>query len=160
MTPVNLGDLPSNQPAPTGLGQLKRGAANAQTLCPANGYAMGDGAGGYMQIGITTGSRPGWWVIRAENIFIIGDAAWYYFSWYVNLNQADANGIQNEMCHGRIHSAIGWQHYAIDTAYRLNPNTSYLATMVYGSRQAGTHYYWTGPDYCTIGGEFIAEGSL
>jgi hypothetical protein len=160
MTPVALGALPSNQPAPTGLVQYKRGAANAQTVCPADSYAMGDGAGGYMQIGITTGARPGWWIIRAENIFIIADAAWYYFAWYVNLNVADANGIQNEYAHHRLHSALGWEQSCIDTAYRLAANTSYLATMVFGYRQAGTVYYWTGPDYCTIQGEFIGEGSL
>jgi hypothetical protein len=159
MTPVKLGDLPSNQPAPTGLVQFKRGAANAQTVCPADHNAMGDGAGGYMQIGITP-TRPGWWVIRAENIFIIADGAWYYFAWYVKLDPADADGNYQDYAHHRLHSALGWQQSCLDTAFRLNAGQAYLATMVFRDRQAGTVYYWTGPDYCTISGEFVGEGSL
>lgn len=160
MTPVNLGDLPSNQPAPTGLCQFKKGARNAQTTCPANNSIMYDGLTDPMEITITTGSRPGWWLIRAENIFIIGDAAWYYFAWYVQLTPADANGVSIEYSHGRLHSALGWNHYPLDAAFRLNANTFYKATMYFRDRQAGTFYYWTGPDYCTLSGEFVAEGSI
>jgi hypothetical protein len=160
VSPVNLGDLPSQQPVPTGLAQLKRGASDAQTVCPADNSIMYDGAGSPMRIAITTGSRPGWWVIRAENIFIIGDAAWYYFAWYVQLSPADALGISNEYAHHRLHSIPGWEQSCIDTAYRLNANTTYTATMIFRDRQGGTVYYWTGKDYCTIGGEFVAEGSL
>jgi hypothetical protein len=160
MSPVNLGDLPSQSPAPTGLGQLKRGASNAQTATPADNSILYDGAGAPMRIALTTGPRPGWWLVRAETIFIIGDGAWYYFAWYVQLSPADADGIQNHYAHGRLHSAIGWEQSCIDAAYRLNPSTSYTATMMYGYRQAGSHYYWTGPDYTTIAGEFVAEGSL
>ena len=161
MTPVALGDLPSQQPVPTGLMQFKRGAIDAQVVCPADNSIMYDGAGSPMQIYLTTGSRPGWWVIRAENIFVIADAAWYYFAWYVQLGPtADVNGIQNQYAHHRLHSAVSWQQSCIDTVYYLNPNTTYAATMRFRDRQAGTVYYFTGPNYCYISGEFIAEGSL
>ena len=160
MSPVALGALPSEQPVPTGLQQFKRGASAAQVVCPANNSIMYDNAGAPMQVAITTGSRPGWWVIRAENIFIIGDAAWYYFAWYVQLSPADATGWSIDYAHHRLHSALGWQQSCIDTAFKLNASTTYTATMYFRDRQAGTVYYFTGPEYCTISGEFIAEGSL
>jgi hypothetical protein len=159
MTPVNLGDLPLVQPIPTGLGQLKRGAWGGEGNVPADGAAFYDP---YvpMQIAITTGPRPGWWVIRAEAIFRILDAAWYYFSWYVDISPRDATYASPDYCHGRLHSAISWQHYALDTAFRLAANTSYTATMYFNNRQAGTIYTFYGENYLYIGGEFIAEGSL
>jgi hypothetical protein len=160
MTPVALGDLPSQQPAPTGLVQFKRGAANAQTICPGNNSIMYDGAGSPMRISLTTGSRPGWWIIRAENIFLLADATWYWFAWYILVEPSDLDGYGNQMAHGRLHSALSWNQSCLDAAYRLNANTAYQCTMYFRDRQAGSFYYWTGPDYCTLSGEFIAEGSL
>ena len=160
MTPVNLGDLPSNEAAPTGRVQFKRGAANAQVLCPIDHTAMGDGAGSPMRLEIWGQTRPGWWVFRAENIFIIGDNAWYWFAWYIKLEPADENGVSQEFAHHRLHSALGWQQSCIDTAFKLKANQYYIATMTFRDRQAGSVYYWTGPDYCTLSAEYIAEGSL
>jgi hypothetical protein len=162
MSPVALGDLPSNEPVPTGRVSLKRGASNSGVVCPPNNSIMYDGPGSPwpMYVYVDTGSRPGWWIIRAENIFILSDAAWYYFAWYVRLDPPDADGVSIEYGHHRLHSALGWQQSCIDAAFRLNPNTHYEATMYFRDRQAGTVSYFTGPDYCTIGGEFIAEGSL
>jgi hypothetical protein len=159
MTPVLLGDLASNQPAPTGLCQIKRGASDAQTVCPANNSIMYDGAGAPMQIAITP-ARPGWWIIRAETIFIIADAAWYYFAWYIQLSPADANGQSIDYGHHCLHNAVGWRQQAIDTAFRLNASTAYTATLYFRDRQAGTVYYWTGATYTYIAGEFIGEGSV
>lgn len=159
MSPVKLGDLPSNEPIPTGKVQMKRGASNVGIVCPANNTIMYDGAGAPMQIAITP-TRPGWWVIRAENIFILSDAAWYYFAWYVNLAPADANGNSIDYAHHRLHNAIGWQQSCLDTAFKLNANTAYTASMYFRDRQAGTVQYYGGPEYCMIAGEFIAEGSI
>ena len=159
MSPVNLGDLPSHQPVPTGLGQLKRGATDNEGGAPADHSMMTDGWGSPMQIAITP-TRPGWWVIRAETIFRNLDAAWYYFAWYVKCSPADMDGVADEYCHGRLHSFIQWQHYALDTVYKLAANTTYTATMYFGYRQAGTVYMYYGPNYTYISGEFIAEGSL
>jgi hypothetical protein len=159
MTPVNLGDLPSAQPIPTGLGQLKRGASANEYGCTGPN-PFSDGAGGSMQIAITTGSRPGWWIVRAETIFRLLDSAWYYFAWSVRLSPADALGVSQEMGHGRLHVIPSWQHYAIDTVYKLNANTTYTAAMWFEYHQAGTVMIYLGPEYTYIGGEFIAEGSL
>ena len=159
MSPVNLGALPSNQPAPTGLCQIKRGAADAQSVCPANNTAMLDGAGAPMRIAITP-ARAGWWVIRAETIFILADAAWYYFSWYIQLSPADANGWSADYSFHCLHNAVGWRQNAIDAVFLLNASTAYTATMMFNVRQAGTVSYWTGSTYCYIAGEFIGEGSV
>jgi hypothetical protein len=160
MSPVNLGDLPSQQPVPTGLQQFKRGANNVGVVCPADNTIMYDGAGVPMRVTITTVTRPGWWVIRAENIFLLNDAAWYWFAWYVKLEPADALGVSSDYAHHRLHASLGWEQSCIDAAYKLNPMTTYWATMYFRDRQAGTVNYFSGPDYCTISGEFIAEGSL
>jgi hypothetical protein len=159
MTPVNLGDLHSNEPVPTGLVQLKRGQIDGQSPFADWSYIY-DGVGGPMQIAITTGNRPGWWVIRAETIFSIADAAWYFFHWFVRCSPVDENGWGDDHNYHRLHSALSWQQSCLDTAYRLKANTTYTATMFCAGRQAGTIYYWTGSTYHYIKGEFIAEGSL
>src|SRR3954465_9540316 len=101
MTPVNLGQLPSDQPVPTGLCQFKRGVSSAQVVVPADNTAFGDNAGGLMRIAITP-QRAGWWIIRAQTIFTLADATWYYLAWNVTLNPADANGIVTEAAHHRL----------------------------------------------------------
>lgn len=159
MTPVTLGDLSSTQPIPTGLGQLKRGAWEGEGNVPADGGLFSD-AYSPLAISITTGTRPGWWVVRSEMIFRILDAAWYYFAWGIRCSPADLDGIADQSSHGRLHSAISWQHYACDAVYRLAANTTYTANPYFAYRQGGTIYAYYGPNYMYIGGEFIAEGSL
>ena len=159
MTPVKLGDLPSNEPAPTGLVQVKRGTVGAGTQSWADYNYFLDGAGNPMQIAITP-TRPGWWIVRAETIFSIADGAWYYCEWRVRCSPADANGIGDDFNYHRLHSALSWQQACLDTAFKLNANTTYTASMVIGGHSAGTWYYWAGAPYHYIKGEFIAEGSL
>lgn len=159
MTPVALGDLPSNQPAPTGLVQVKFGAVGSGQQNWADYNFFQDGAGALMQIAITP-NRPGWWVIRAETIFSILDGAWYYCEYRVRCSPADANGIGDDFNYHRLHSALSWQQACLDTAFKLNAGQTYTATMLMGGRNAGTWYYWSGPDYHRIMGEFVAEGSL
>jgi hypothetical protein len=113
-----------------------------------------------LTISITTGSRPGWWVVRSEMIYRILDSAWYYFAWGIRCTPADVNGISEEMSHGRLHAIPSWQHYACDAVYRLAANTTYTAAVYFAYRQGGTIYAYYGPNYMYIGGEFIAEGSL
>ena len=160
MTPVNLGDLPSAEPVPTGLGQLKRGNQDGQVQWADWTQMYHDSAPLYeMRISIYP-PRPGWWVIRAENIFLMAEAAWYYFHWFVRCSPADANGITDEHNYHRLHSALNWQQSCIDTAFKVNASTYYEAGMFYGGRSGGTVYRWTGSTYSYISGEFIAEGSL
>lgn len=162
MTPVNLGDLPSNQPVPTGLVQIRRGKAGQGQLPFRDNTIMYEEINFdlwplYITIGTT---RPGWWVIRAENIFSIVDATWHYFNWFVRLSQPDENGIQDEYNYHRLHSALSWQQSCLDTAFKLKANTYYEATAYFGGRSGGTIYRWGGPEYTYIKGEFIGEGSL
>lgn len=162
MTPVNLGDLPSNESAPTGNVQVKRGKVgvgqegwNSQSPMyiepPPSAWPM------YIY---TQSKYAGWWVIRAETIFSLADATWQYFNWYVHLSSPDENGIQNEYNYHRLHSALSWQPSCLDTAFKLKGNTYYEATMYFGDRSGGTLYRWCGAEYSYIKGEFIAEGSL
>ena len=162
MTPVNLGDLPSNEAAPTGLVQIRRGVVGAGQVQWSDHSPMYENVGSPwpMYIYISTGNRPGWWVIRAETIFSMADAAWYYFHWYIHLSQADENGVQDDHNYKCQHSALSWQQSCLDTAFKLKANAYYEATMYYGGRSGGTVYRWCGADYTYIKGEFIAEGSL
>lgn len=162
MTPVNLGQLPTDQPAPTGLCQVKRGVANTSTpLTSGSGVvSLLDGAGAPMRISITP-SRPGWWLVRAETMWVLSDAAWYYCHWGVRCVPLDADNRGDDRNHMCIHSALSWQESVINTAYRLNANTAYYCEMYWpNSVNAGTWNYHTWYEYHYIFGEFIEDGSL
>jgi hypothetical protein len=162
MSPTNLGQLPVNQPPPTGLCQIKRGAANGVV-----NYSQGvgvtpisDGASGVMRINITP-PRAGWWVIRAEAIWTLADAQWYYCQLGLRLVPLDADGRGDDRNHICIHNALSWQEMCFNSAYRLNAGVAYYAEMYWPqSANAGTWGVWTGPDYTFIFGEFIEDGSL
>jgi hypothetical protein len=161
MSPTNLGDLPSNEPAPTGLVQLKRGVANQTDGYTNNnpiGTVLTDGAGGRMEIAITP-ARPGWWLIRAENIIYSPDAIWTYCYWEVFLTPNDADNVNLAIAYLPLHSALSWNESCIDTAHRLNAGVAYKAQMRWRANSGYSHGFWTGPDYCYIMGEFVEDGS-
>lgn len=160
MSPVNLGDLPSNQPAPTGLCQIKLGQAGGVNYSSAAQYQpIGDGAGGQMSISITP-SRPGWWVVRGQTIWLALDAAWYYFCWYLNIVPTDADGWSSDYNHMCQHSYQGWMQSCIDTVWRLNAGVAYTARMYWGYSQAGTQQMYGAYPYTSLMGEFIGETVL
>ena len=162
MSPVNFGDLPSDQPAPTGLCQIKRGVANSSLAWSmAIGVrTMEDGSGGLMRINITP-PRAGWWLIRAETMWVLSDAAWYYAHWGVRCVPLDADGRGDDRNHMCIHSALSWQESVINTAYRLLAGVPYYCEMYWpNSANAGTWNYHTWYEYHYIFGEFIEDGSL
>ena len=162
MSPVNLGDLSAIQPAPTGLCQIKRGAANA-TIGWYSGVGvqpLQDGAGGPMRINIKP-SRPGWWLIRAETFWVLSDGAWYYCHWGVRLVPTDAYGTGDDRNHMCLHAALSWTEQVINTAYRLYADTDYYCEMFWPNAcNAGTWNYHTWPEYHYIFGEFIEDGAL
>jgi hypothetical protein len=161
VTPINLSDLPSNQPAPTGLCQLKRGVGNVgitwnNTVAV---QALQDGAGGLMRINITP-ARTGWWLIRAENIWQSPDAIWDYFHWGVRIVPLDLDGAGDDRCHHAMHSALGWTESCLDTVYRLAAGVAYYAEMYWPNSSSGYNQsYWAGQDYHYIMGEFVGEGA-
>lgn len=162
MTPISLGQLPSNQPVPNGLCQIKRGTANT-SIGWYSGVAvqpLQDGSGNPMRIAITP-ARSGWWVIRAETMWVLSDAAWYYAHWGVRCVPLDADGRGDDRNHMCLHSALSWTEQVINTAYRLNAGTPYYAEQYWpNSANAGTwnyHVYW---EYHSIMGEFIEDGAL
>lgn len=162
MSPINLGELPTDQPAPTGLCQIKRGIANASTaLTSGSGVVpLYDGSGGPMRVSITP-NRPGWWVIRCETMWVLSDAAWYYAHWGVRCVPLDADGRGDDRNHMCIHSALSWTEQVINTAYRLRPSVPYYAEAYWpNSVNAGTWNYHTYPEYHFISGEFIEDGAL
>lgn len=164
MSPIiNLGDLPTDQPVPTGLCQIKRGVANT-SIAWYSGVAvqpLQDGAGGLMRIGPITPTRPGWWLIRAETMWVLSESAWYYAHWGVRCVPLDADGRGDDRNHMCQHAALSWTEQVINTAYRLNAGTAYYVEQYWpNSANAGTWNYHTYPEYHFISGEFIAEGSL
>jgi hypothetical protein len=157
MSPAYLGALPLDQPAPTGLVQLKRGAGG-QIAVPGNYSPLVDGIGGTMKIAITP-TRPGWWCLRAETIFIT-NANWISFAWYIEVLPADYNGDQSTWNYCTMHSAQGWQQSCLDATYRLKANTAYTAEMRFAFTQGEQQYFYAGPGYTFIAGEFVGEGRL
>lgn len=162
MSPTTLGELPTNQPAPTGRCQIKRGAVNT-SIGWVSGVAvqpLQDGAGSPMRISITP-TRPGWWVIRAETIWVLSEAAWYYCHWGVRCVPLDADGRGDDRNHMCLHAALSWTEQVINTAYRLNAGTAYYCESYWpNSCNAGTWNYHCYPEYSYIFGEFIEDGSL
>jgi hypothetical protein len=159
VSPVNLGQLPSDQPPPTGLVQSKRSAAASLNFTNAVAYVpITDGYGAPMAISITP-TRPGWWVIRAETIWLVAEANWYYATWYVNITPTDADGWVNDYNHMSKHSAQGWQESCLDTVFKLNAGVAYTATMMFGYCNAGTWSVYGG-GFSYIQGEFVGEGAL
>src|SRR3954453_5006559 len=162
MSPTNFGALPSNQAAPTGLCQIKRGVNPVAIVwTTANAVEpLQDGAGGYMRISITP-PRAGWWIIRAETIWALGEAAWYYMHWGVRISPADALGATEDRNHHCLHSALGWTEQVINTAYRLNAATSYYAEMYWPcATNGGSWNYYTASVFHYIMGEFVEDGPL
>ena len=163
MSPTNLAALPSNQPAPTGLCQIKRGSPADTYIGWYSGVgvqALQDGAGGAMRIYLTP-PRSGWWLIRAETMWHMGDAAWYYCHWGVRLSPLDADGRGDDRNHMCLHPALSWTEQVINTAYRLNAGTPYYCEIFWPNAcNAGTWYYHVYQDYHYIAGEFIEDGSL
>ena len=162
MTPVNLAALPSNQPAPTGLCQIKRGGAETSLTYNNSieqGRTMHDGTGVPLQISITP-DRPGWWVVRAETIWNQVEAVWMYFAWFIGLNVNDADGQGWDWAHNCQHSAQGWQESCIDAIYRLNAGVTYTCRMAWGYSQGYNQQQYVGKDYTYIFGEFVGEGQI
>jgi hypothetical protein len=162
MSPINFGQLPSDQPVPTGLCQIKRGVSNVSiAVTAASGVvALQDGAGAPMRISITP-PRPGMWLIRAETMWVLSDAAWYYCHWGVRCVPLDADGRGDDRNHHCIHSALSWTEQVINTAYRLNAGVAYYCEMYWpASANAGTWNYHCYPEYHYISGEFLEDGSL
>lgn len=163
MTPINLGDLPSNQPVPTGLCQIKRGTPTTGTITWNNTVSirpMEDGNGQPMRIAITP-QRAGWWIIRAETIWSSPDPTWSYFHWGVRLVPLDLDGAGDDRMHHCMHSAQGWTESALNTVYRLGAGIAYYAEMYWPNASSGYNQsYFSGQDYHYIMGEFVGEGSI
>jgi len=158
MSPTNLAALPSDQPAPTGLVQVKRGVneAGAWYSNSSGRQWLMDGAGGYMQIHLTP-PRPGWWLLRAETIWTTDNGAWTSMTWSIQVNADEANVATDYLS---LHSAISWQEQAIDFVYPLSAGVGYSAGLVWANfGGAGNFAFWTGPTYTYIAGEFVGEGA-
>jgi hypothetical protein len=159
---VNLGQLASNTPVPTGVCQIKRGAGSTDMTfnnTVAQGTVITDGAGQPMRISVTP-TNPGWWVIRAESVWSSPDAVWRYWTWYVGISPTDADGVTGDWNHGCTHSITGYRESCLNTIFRLNANTTYSATMTWGYSQGNNQRIWPGTDFLYIMGEFVGEGQI
>ena len=161
MTPVNLADLPGDQPAPTGLVQVKRGAVEGyltwNNSIPAQ--PLSDGGGNPMQISITP-PRPGWWCIHASSMWHQNEAYWMSWEWGVQLNIADADGRILHKLQCSKHSACTWNYNYIDCVFRLNQGVAYTAHMRWLFSSGWNQLYHTEKRFHYIEGEFIGEGAV
>jgi hypothetical protein len=167
MTPTNLGDLPSAQPAPTGQGQVKLGVtdtATNYTSAIAAGTAFRDSSGvsggSPMQITITP-QYDCWWKVFASGILNTIDAAWERADWGIDLSPADQDGYSRSQATVYTHSTVGWNHSRVTALFRLRAGITYTASAVWISApNGGTQQIWNGPGYFSINGHTFSEGQV
>ena len=165
MTPVNLGQLPTDQPAPLGQGQVKPGVTDGTTNynnTSPNGYPLTDapsGGGNPMRLSLTP-QYDCWWRVTALGIWTTGDAAWTRADWGIDLAPADADGYSRTTSPVWMHSATSWEHSRCTALFRLKAGIVYTATAVWISSDGYGHQVWNGSTYWSITGHTIAEGRI
>jgi len=159
VSPANLGQLPSDLPAPTGLCQIKRGVGGVITwnnTVPAQG--MQDGGGSLMALYLTP-PRRGWWLVHAVTMWLQIEAVWSSFEIGVDLNVADLNGrIRHKLQHSQ-HAAQGWQTIHVDAPFYLEGGQAYSCVTVWLYSSGCNQQYHCDPAYHWIEGEFIGDGA-
>jgi hypothetical protein len=162
VSPTNLADLPSASPPNTGVGSVRRGstAAGITWNNTVSERPMEDGGGSPMRLSRTP-TRPGWWLIRAQSIWVVQEAVWVYWHWGVRLVPLDADGRGDDRNHMASHNALQWNESVINTAYRLNAGVPYYVEMYWPSSSSGyNQQYWCAADFLTLTAEFYEDGSL
>jgi hypothetical protein len=165
MTPINLAALPSNQPAPTPLVQIKRGVADTAVNVNntvAYGTKLSDGSGGFMQISVTP-TYNCWWVVRA-NVMSHGiDYGWERWDWGIMISPADAEGVTlgAQRCMQTYpNSTVEWRTASASYCFRLNAGVAYTAYLTHQNSSGYTQAYHTGPRWVRIMGRLVSEGVL
>lgn len=142
---------------------IKRGAVAGEIGWQINAPGptpLQDGAGGAMAISLTP-PRDGWWIIRAETIWRIAEANWYWWYWSVALNRADVNGWSQDYAHMTAYNGCSWTESCIDTAFRVAAGIPYTAYAYWpNASNGGTQVYYTGPEFHSLQGEFCADGRV
>lgn len=162
MSPVNLGQLPNNQPAPLGRWQRKDGAANvAPTWNNGVSYrALDDGVGGQMRVDCTPTTRT-WWLVHANTMWIVPAAAWVSWEWGLDLYpNGDLNGFWRAKVQMTQHSATSWNSASCSALYLLEANVSYTCYAVWHPLQANGVQYHCHPYYHWLEGEYVGEGGV
>jgi hypothetical protein len=162
VTPKTLGQLSSNQPAPTGLVQCKRGAVEGtirwNNTVPAQG--LQDGAGQLMALYLTTPPQRGWWLLHAQALWLqIEPDAWTSIEWGIDLNVPDLTGRIRHKLQTSQHAFMGWITTHIDCAYFLEASTAYSCVMMWLYSSGWNQEYHCNGMYHYIEGEFVGEGA-
>ena len=165
--PINLGDLPSNLPAPLGQGQVKPGGSPEGQTNYTNATAgtpildgVGVGVGVPMRISLTP-QYECWWRVVAFCILNGSDAVWSRADFGIDLAPTDMDGYYRCQGCNYTHPTVGWNHGRVTAFYHLRAGVAYTATMMWlGAPSGYNQQIWNGFTYCALQGHTIAEGRL
>jgi hypothetical protein len=161
VSPTTLGQLPSDQPAPTGQVQRRQGTANT-TIDMNNqvtyGTVLQDGSGANMTLSVTP-TRRALWLVHAQTMWIQVDPLWMSYEVGLFLSPADRNSWNTFKTQNSQHPAIGWRTVVLDALWSLEANTTYYCSLVWLYSSGYTQRYHTYPYYHFIEAELIEEGN-
>jgi hypothetical protein len=166
MTPINLGNLPLNLPAPLGQGQVKPGVTDGATNFTNAVAAVSikdstGGAGNPIAISVTP-RYDCYWRVTANNIWYSPDAVWTRADWGIDLSPADMDGYIR--CYGMMclaGASTQWNHGHLTAIYHLRGGTLYTATMMWIASPSGyNQQIWNGGGYTSMSGHTLAEGRV
>lgn len=170
--PTNLGALKSDELAPTGRVQIKRGvvdtAQQLSNVVPA-GTKYNDGAGGFMQISVT----PRYdcrWIVKANMMChqISNSGTWERLDFMIAISPNDVDGravgvqqcTQNFWNNNGSAPIVEWRTYAAYTSFRLAANTAYTASIQHAYSSGWLQTIHTGHLWCRILGRVVGEAEV
>lgn len=157
MSPVLLGDLPTDQPMPTGRVQRRLGVVEAMATWPAAGgiFQAGDGN---MMVSVRS-PYACYWVVQASFIAINQYTGWTRADAALLCQPADALGYSLSHLAMAASSGVSWHSYSLSAVWRLLPNTDYNCYLYSASSDGYTQYYQAGRHLC-LTGYTLGEGTL
>ena len=138
MTPINLGDRPTNAPLPVHSVQRNLAAALGQLAFPAAGTVLGSTSP--MRIAVTPPRRC-YWICEAALIQGAPAGTWARQDWSLTLTPSDLNGRNTVQCANGLEHGGNYMTDTAGTAWFLEANTAYTCQMVSAIAAAGGFYY-------------------
>ena len=152
MTPLNLGDRPTDQPLPVHSVQRKFSSGLGAIAMPVAGTVLG--STDPMTITVTPPRRC-FWVIEASILRAAAAGTWVRQDWGLSLVPTDLYGRTLCQCANGMEQGGNWWIDTCSTEYYLEANTAYTCRMI-SSIQAGNYYM--ADVHTTLFGYTIGDG--
>lgn len=160
MTVVNLGNLPSNEPMPTGQGYGYYCPDGGTEWTYNNTVPSGNLVGGQMGL-LMTPSRDCHWRVMANCIWRGPDDVWTGCYWGLHLNRADMDGMQDFVSMNWVHgNTVDWQHGCCEGTYRLQAGIAYSCYLYWFASAVGWNQLVFTADHLSMAGYLLDEGCV